>query len=116
MPWASGRTCRVPGCSQLAAGLGTYRCPPHERQYRADLDAGRQSPSKRGYNATWAKVRRAWLAAHPRCVRCGALATEVDHIVALKAGGTNSGTNLRSFCKPCHSWRTGRDQGGFTRR
>jgi len=37
-------------------------------------------------------------------------ATDVDHIVALAAGGTHADSNLRSLCHSCHSARTARDQ------
>ena len=33
-------------------------------------------------------------------------ATEVDHIVPLKEGGTNELNNLQSLCKSCHSRKT----------
>jgi len=59
------------------------------------------------------------LTGQPLCQDCGArdrvtAATEVHHVVAIKAGGTHSRDNLRSLCKPCHSKRTARE-GGFGR-
>jgi hypothetical protein len=40
-------------------------------------------------------------------------ATEVDHILAKRDGGTDDRGNLRSLCKPCHSRRTAVDQSGW---
>lgn len=39
-----------------------------------------------------------------RCRRCGAEGrrSEVDHIIPVRAGGTDHPDNLRLVCKPCH--------------
>ncbi|WP_427847013.1 HNH endonuclease [Corynebacterium pygosceleis] len=33
---------------------------------------------------------------------CTTEATEVDHIKPVAEGGTNTATNLRAVCRPCH--------------
>jgi len=38
-------------------------------------------------------------------------ATEVDHIVPLRAGGTNDAENLQALCKSCHSRKTAIEDG-----
>ena len=37
---------------------------------------------------------------------CGDRATEVDHIIELAAGGTNTIDNVQPLCKPCHQAKT----------
>lgn len=68
-------------------------------------EAVRPSAAKRGYDRPWRAIRAAFLKAHPRC-SCGAAATEVDHVVALRRGGTNAPSNLRAMCKRCHTRKT----------
>jgi len=37
---------------------------------------------------------------------CGDRATEVDHIIEVARGGTNTIDNLQPLCKPCHMAKT----------
>jgi 5-methylcytosine-specific restriction protein A len=37
------------------------------------------------------------------CARCGALASEVDHVVPCELGGRDDPANLRSLCSRCHA-------------
>jgi hypothetical protein len=37
---------------------------------------------------------------------CGDRATEVDHIIEVARGGTNTIDNLQPLCKPCHLAKT----------
>lgn len=65
----------------------------------------------RDYGARWRKIRLMQLRAEPLCRHCKAqgvvtAATEVDHIIRLRRGGTNSPDNLQSLCKSCHSKKT----------
>ncbi len=41
------------------------------------------------------------------------VATEVDHIVPLAAGGSNTIDNLQPLCRSCHSKKTVKEDGGF---
>lgn len=66
----------------------------------------RLSPSKRGYNTTWTKLRLMVLRAEPMCRTCGAVATDVDHITPLARGGLNEFENLQPLCKVCHGRKT----------
>lgn len=51
----------------------------------------------------WRVIREQILRGGPPCVRCGAPATEVDHIVPLSRGGDPYElTNLQPMCKPCN--------------
>lgn len=65
------------------------------------------------YDATWRRLRRQHLAAHPLCVHClaeGRLteATEVDHVVHIAVAPHRrlDPTNLQSLDKACHSKKT----------
>ncbi len=42
------------------------------------------------------------------CLKKGkfVMATEIDHIIPLKNGGTNDIENLQALCKRCHSKKT----------
>ena len=39
---------------------------------------------------------------------CGDRATEVDHIIELAIGGTNTIDNVQPLCKDCHKAKTAR--------
>lgn len=103
MPTAPLGRCTYPGCTTRARG----RCPAHRDP--------RPSSARRGYGGRWRSVvRPVVLAARPYCEApgCDRAATDVDHIVALRQGGTDDPDNLRALCHAHHSTRTARDQPG----
>lgn len=115
MPYKAATPCRVPNCRGLAVSRG--RCAEHatERQ-RADY-ADRAEHTAAHYGARWRKVRDAHISAHPLCVQCQAAgrvvaATEVDHIIPVRAGGTDRADNLQSLCHSCHMTKTARERAG----
>lgn len=62
------------------------------------------------------RIRAAVLQANPLCVMCEAqsivaLATEVDHIIALVNGGKDEPANLQGLCHECHADKTAADMG-----
>ena len=64
-----------------------------------------------------AAFRRAVLAREPRCRRCGARATEADHIVPVELGGTNDPeANGQGLCRPCHDAKTRAETANRNRR
>lgn len=105
MPNKPMTICSYPGCNTLVlAG----RCANHPYPRQPDT---RPNSSQRGYGFNWQQIRRAYLMAHPLCsyntkCRLGTRATEVDHVVAKRKGGTDDWYNLRAACKPCHSSKT----------
>lgn len=114
-PQRPARPCRAPGCPNLVRGPGSY-CPEHAREVQRRYDAERGSPSRRGYGRNWRRLRAIVLAEQPLCADPDGvhgdeppLATEVDHIVPLRAGGTNARSNLQALCKSCHSRKTARE-------
>ena len=59
---------------------------------------------ERGYTSRWDTARRAFLAEHPRCTRCGSPATVVHHRKPHRGNPTlmwDRG-NWEPVCKPCH--------------
>lgn len=68
----------------------------------------------RAYGPRWRRLRRLVLAREPLCRECAPRglvveATEVDHIIPLRAGGTDDDANLQPLCKRCHSRKGARE-------
>ena len=124
MPWRPQTPCSHPGCGNLS--------PCRDHPHRPDP---RPSASRRGYGATWQRIRALHLDLEPLCVECFptalADATEVDHIVPRALWDDPSKTaylrqigapshpdddrNLRSLCKTHHSRKTVQQDGGLGR-
>ena len=95
--------CLHPACSLYAQHRGYCNIHATTRRRLYDASAERQQ-TKRFYRQTaWSAIRRAVLARQPTCRHCGAPASEVDHIVPLRRGGTNALSNLQALCRSCHS-------------
>jgi 5-methylcytosine-specific restriction protein A len=99
------RLCLEPRCPNTATYRG--RCPTHSRQRERATH-----PNKRLYNSRrWQYTRRKQLHMEPLCA-CGEIATDVDHIRPVEAGGDPwHFANLASMCHECHSRKTRREQG-----
>lgn len=117
MPNRAKRPCRRPGCSALVeAGY----CTEHQVQPAATADRARKqrlydqargSSAERGYDARWQRLRKMVLAEEPLCREClssGRIeaASDVDHIVAKRRGGTDDRENLQGLCGTCHKRKT----------
>lgn len=80
----------------------------------------RQAERALATNSTyWLRLRALVLAQSPLCVVCLAegrtrAASHVDHIDADTSN--NDLTNLQGLCRPCHSAKTAREDGGFGNR
>jgi 5-methylcytosine-specific restriction protein A len=92
--------CSYPGCPELAVAHG--RCAAHQ-QPRARQPDTRPSARQRGYDTSWGGIRLRYLAMQSTCEICGALATQVHHIVRLEDGGTHDMGNLQALCASCHN-------------
>ena len=67
-------------------------------------DDVRPTTKTRGYGRKWNTYRRWYLSQHPFCVRCGRLAHVVDHIKAIRYGGSKTDPqNHQSLCRECHA-------------
>ena len=82
------------------------------------IDASpRPSSSAQGYGRNWRRLRLLVLSEQPVCADCQrAPATEVDHILSKRKGGTDARANLVGLCCSCHSRKTCRDDGAGWKR
>jgi 5-methylcytosine-specific restriction protein A len=105
-----GRPCRWPGCAAIVPfGVRPGYCPVH----RGQADRARGTAAARGYDRRWAELSRAFLRGHARCELCGAPATDTDHRMPRRAGGSDAWANLRALCGTCHRRRTAIDSSGW---
>lgn len=111
MPSLPLRPCTASGCPNLSP---TGRCPQHSRAARPAptantvrrYDDRRGSSTQRGYGSQWQTFRRGYLARYPTCRQCGQPATEIDHIIPKRWGGTDDEANLQPLCKRHHNAKT----------
>jgi len=76
-------------CTVCGTPTRGSRCPAHR--------------PRNGSTRSWRQLRAEILyASCYRCALCGAAAEEVDHIVPLSYGGSDSPSNLRALCHGCH--------------
>ena len=102
--------CLSPRCPERAVYRG--RCAGHARERETETHSDRAVyKTKR-----WRVLRRQRLYLDSLCP-CGAIASEVDHILPISVGGAPYDlSNTRSLCKSCHSkatrqfMRTGRNE------
>lgn len=122
MPERAGRPCAAAGCPAVVP-VGQRYCPEHvDRLVDRLYDKQRGTASQRGYGARWRKLRAMFLRTHPLCcdpygvhqnAQEVALATDVDHVLPLRAGGANRYDNLQSLCHSCHSRKTAQQSSGW---
>lgn len=103
MPTAPPRLCScgaiVPSGERCACQIAS------DRARKARHDRRRPSARQRGYDSRWQKGRAGYLLAHPYCVRCGAPASHVDHIIAHKGDDRLfwDRSNWQSLCAHHHN-------------
>jgi len=106
------KICATHGCSEIANPGGRY-CAACLREARKRDNQRRNPANKKKYRGDWPEIRAEHLRLYPYCVNCGAIATQVDHILPLSRGGTHDHYNLNSMCHSCHSRKTATQDGGF---
>lgn len=120
MPTRASTPCRVRLCPGIVRS-GAGECSlghPQRRWVPLDLrdQESRPSAARRGYDARWKKLRIMFLRKHPLCVdpfgihATPVAATDVDHILPLRRGGSNRDENLQALCHSCHSMKTRRER------
>lgn len=111
MPNKPGAACRkTPGCTGIVRNGRCSRCGSARPSQKA-YDQQRGTAAERGYDRRWRAIRQMYLRNHPLCVACLAAdrttaATDVDHIIPRRQGGTDDPANLQSLCHSCHSKKT----------
>lgn len=68
------------------------------------------------YSRIWRQCRGSYLKHNPICSipGCGERAVQVDHVISRRRGGAEfDWSNLIGMCKPHHSEKTARFDGGF---
>jgi len=105
----------MPGCAGVVRNGVCTVCGPKRRLSRRQHDEQRGSAAARGYGHHWRKVRAMQLRRSPFCEHCArdgktTVASEVDHIVARRDGGSDAFENLQSLCKSCHSKKTAKGE------
>jgi 5-methylcytosine-specific restriction protein A len=109
------RPCRGFRCRNLTDSKEGF-CPTCQRDKYKRIDANRGTPSQRGYDSDWRKLRTAKLSSYPLCeinthCRHPTVATEVDHKVPIaeRPELRLDFENLQSACHACHSAKTLRE-------
>lgn len=122
MPIAAAKPCRHTACNVLVRDGGGY-CPTHKRVVKKEVEARRESSTKRGYGYKWQQARQQFLREHPlcQCHECqeGVLrlrkADVVDHTIPHKGDDKLfwNRRNWKAMSKQCHDKKTAREDGAF---
>lgn len=100
MPYAPPRVC--------SCGLLVPHGQPCPRCAKA-REAARPTRHERGYDASWYRLRRNYLNAHPACVVCGSTdRCDVDHKVSIRDRPDLRlvWSNLQTLCRLHHNRKT----------
>jgi 5-methylcytosine-specific restriction enzyme A len=107
MPDRAARPCLKPHCPGLVRKRICSICGPVVREQAYDRERG--TASQRGYGARWQRLRKMYLRQHPVCTLCGQPATDVDHILPKRRGGSDNWSNLQALCPGCHARKTNQE-------
>lgn len=114
MPSKPLRPCNKVGCPNLTR---ERYCANHKK-LNNQYDNHRGTAAHRGYGAKWRKARITYLSKNLICLRCGDIATVVDHITPHKGDISLfwNVANWQPLCKTCHNRKTVKEDGGFGNR
>jgi 5-methylcytosine-specific restriction protein A len=111
MPHKFNHPCAYKDCPGLASP-GDRFCPIHKKiETKRYNQLAKIEGKNRAYwsSARWRRIREGFLKKHPFCIVCGEAATQVDHIVPVRLGGSDDESNLQSFCIRHHSSKTAKE-------
>jgi len=113
MPNRPLKPCNKYGCPNLSR---ERYCDEH-KQYNT-YDSSRGTAAQRGYGAKWRRARAGYLSQYPICVRCGDIATVVDHITPHRGNMQLfwDPTNWQPLCKTCHDRKTATEDSNFAKK
>ena len=113
MPIKPQKPCSYPNCNKLV-NIGVQYCSEHKKMVNKNYELNRETAVQRGYNTRWQKIRKMVLIRDTICRDCNKnIATNVDHIIPFKNGGSNNLNNLIGLCHSCHSRKTAMSDGGY---
>ena len=115
----AARPCATPGCAGLVTSSRLCaKCMVTGQQAAHSYDDQRGTAAQRGYGARWRRLRTIFLQANPLCCdpfevhqNQPVIATDVDHVVPRRTGGTDDWSNLQPLCHSCHSKKTTAETG-----
>ncbi|MFB4294812.1 HNH endonuclease [Nonomuraea sp. ATR24] len=89
------------------------RCAEHPHPPRRSTQGPRPSSVQLGYTQDWRELSKRIRLQRPVCetLACSAPSEHVDHIDGDNTN--NEEWNLQALCRPCHSRKTARHDGGF---
>lgn len=100
---------RICGCGHRVPSGARCACQlKADAERKARFDRARPNASERGYGSKWRAARAEFLKTHPKCTRCGAPATIVDHVTPHRGDKKLMWrrSNWQPLCVPCHSgWK-----------
>lgn len=106
---------RPPKQVNTYAGVQVY-ISQREEQQRKDREARRQRMQDRIRGRRLQAIRARMLHLHPLCCMCKAMtppritaSTEIDHIIPLCQGGTDTDDNRQALCTTCHAAKTAQE-------
>jgi 5-methylcytosine-specific restriction enzyme A len=119
MPRSPMKPCSHVGCGRLVT---SGACDVHRKERKQLYEQTPERKASKSLYATkrWLDLRVTVLRACPLCVECkkhGQL-TAAQHVDHIKPHGGDidlffDEDNLQSLCKPCHSRKTAKEDGGF---
>lgn len=104
---------------------GAEPLKPNKRLHgrgRLNRYCGKKTGPHRGHSGIWYCYIQPWwalyrywfLRQHAKCEKCGAEATDVDHVTPIAMDGPMWDThNHQALCRPCHQAKTAKDLAGI---
>ena len=119
MPRKPKHQCKTPSCPHATRATYCVDCAATGKgTATGKVRDERASPSVRGYDRAWQRLRLWYLRRHPLCEECRRAdkvvpAEQVHHVVAFKGKDDPlrlDPTNLEALCVSCHNRKTSEGQ------